>query len=639
MAVLKEIFIDGQIRYNYAHMSATYRFFNTSEATLSPQFVFPVPQGGRLLGFQFLSPEGRLERASVCPLTEENLKKSGFKICRISPSLYALSKEGMEPKEEMQILLELILPLAVREDGVRLVFPLTGDESIRDAAVTLQLYMGQTGVKGRSLSHPVRLGEEQKETVVRGEFLADRDFVLDFKMPLGKSSGIIQERHEESIGIYRLCTVNPAQYHGRKKERVLLCLSNCGGYAQLQDWRMQKELCYRLVQALPAGTSVQIMAEEPLFENFLPAGEETLTRVFDALKETSKGGEKWENLPIDKDTLVLVLSDGGSHVQLPCNRQVHLLTLGNDAFSPLAEYWERRACGKHLHFYPEDITERKAQAVIGRLLLSGAPVEVTALDGSAQEVLVLSDELEYSGYLDVAARFTGRAPDRFQVWQDGVAKETIGVTELTCYNHFPMAQKLYAGEKIKRLEDLLTYTDAGTVSNIKKQIEALSMRYEILSKETMLALADRQGEKQGMVVQFGFCGKGISPRRTIFGERNTCHSSQEECLSVLHQSIRNMGGIFDADALTYEARAEQTAWAILALYTVKEKDRTWLPVIASGEAYLKNILLKGTVGWLYEKRGSLAAYRKELKECLPDLPEEMQDVKSAAQHLLRLFTA
>ncbi len=580
-----------------------------------------------------------MERASVCPLTEEDLKKNGFKICQISPTLYALSKEGMKAKEEMQILLELLLPLAVRADGVRFVFPLTGDESIRDAAVTLQLYMGQAGVTGSSLSHPVRLEEEQKETVVRGEFLADRDFVLDVKIPLKKSVGVLQEKPEESIGIYRLCTENTTQYHGRKKERVLLCLSDCGGYAQLQDWRMQKELCYRLVQALPAGTSVQIMAEEPLFENFLPTGEETLSRVFDALAVTPKGGEKWGNLSNEQDTLVLVLSDGGSHVQLPCNRQVHLLTLGNAAFSPLAEYWERRGCGKHLHFYPEDITECKAQAVIGRLLLSGAPVEVTALDGSAQEVLALSDNMEYGGYLDVAVRFTGRAPDRFQVWQDGVEKETIGVTELTCYSHFPMAQKLYAGEKIKRLEDLLARTDAGTVSNIKKQIEDLSVRYEILSKETMLAVADRQGEKQGVAVRFGFYGKGMAPRRTIFGERNTCHSSQKECLSVLHQSIRSNGGIFDADALTYEMRAEQTAWTILALYTIKEKDRAWLPVIMSGEAYIKNVALKGTVGWLYEKRGSLAAYRKELKECLPDFPEEMQDVKSAAQHLLRLFTA
>ena len=60
MNLLKKITIDGQMEYGYAQIAAAYTFMHQEEETLSPRFVLPVPEGGQVLGFQFLNPKGRL---------------------------------------------------------------------------------------------------------------------------------------------------------------------------------------------------------------------------------------------------------------------------------------------------------------------------------------------------------------------------------------------------------------------------------------------------------------------------------------------------------------------------------------------------------------------------------------------------
>ena len=640
MTLCEKLSIDGQIRYGYAHMTVTYTFRNPWSDAVAPRFVFPVPEDGRILGLQVLDLEGRLTRASVCSLTEENLSQSGIRLLQISPALYALLWEGMKPQEEVRLLLEVLLPLAPREHGVRLVFPLTGEKTAKDCAVTLKLYTGEAGVIAGSPSHSVELEEENGETVVAGQFTADRDFVLDCKLPHGRSEGMIQEQWTESIGIYRLRTENPKHYRGGKKQRLLL-LTDCGGMEPAR-WRMMRELCYRLVQALPLGMPLQIVTDQPLFEDFLPAGEETLNHTLRVLSETPEVGAPWQRLKPEADTLVLVISDGKRMPKLPCNLKAHLLTLGNAAFTPLAEHWRRMEYGRHLHLYPEDVTEARVQSIMEGLLVCGTPVQVSSADGNAQELFLLSEHLQDGGYLDLAVRFTGSAPRAFQVWQDGVAKECLTAEKLVSYPHLPMAEKLYAGEKIKRLEALLTRTDPSTAVRVKQEIEQLSLQYETLCRETMLSVSDPERGTLGIPVEFGFLGNTVTPRRTIFGEylpRLGKSEKAEDGLLLLKQSIRTNGGIYDADAMTLKERAEQTAWAVLALLTVKEKDRTWLPVIVSGEAYLKECVLGGKVGWLYGKRHALKEHRRELLDCLLPLPEEIQGVKSAAQHLLWTVTA
>ena len=582
------------------------------------------------------------------------MEKSGIRLFRLTSTMHCLCVDGMEAGEEVQILLNLSLPLTKREQGVRLVFPLAGEGMAEDCRVDLRLYTQQAMTKCSSPSHEITAQKDGEETAILAQFAANRDFILDMEPSARVSRGVVREGEEDRIGLYRLYSSDPNRYLGEEKGRVLLLLA-AGGIRDLSAQRMCKELCYRIAKALPEGKPLQVITagnpQRPLFHEFLPAGEETAEALLHALADCSIEGGVWElltSLPEEEDTLIVMISHGepeGMGRLLQGGKRMprmHLCTVGGSVCTPLAQVWKRMEYGLHTHFYPEDVTEETAKRTVWRLLHSGPPVQVTTADVAAREVLLLSDCMATDGYLDLAVRVTGRVPACFVLQQAGVHKESIAVEQIGYYEHLPVAEQLYAGEKIQRLELLTEHTDAGTILAIKKQIEELSLRYGVLSSQTMLQIADEAGRKQGIPVQLGIGQTNIAMRRTIFGERKgyapegETEPIRESFMGILRRCIHSNGAIYDWDAETQKERAEQTAWAILALLQAKEKDRAWLPVILAGEAYLKTRTLTGPVGWLYEKRNRLTEYQKEVSEYLTGAYDEKQGVIAASQGLLRI---
>ena len=650
MNLLKQITLDGQIRFGYAHLKAVYTFENEYHQTISPRCVFPVPEGGQITGFQVLTSEGKLVRASVCPLTETS-GKSSVRLTRLSPVSYCLQWDSMEAETGLQQLLELLLPLAPR-GGRRLVFPLGGDGYTAE----IYLYMGQSQARVFSLSHAITVRETETETVVSAHLVSGRDFVLDMEAMPQVSCGLAQEQWGESIGIYRLVSEKPELYQGAPKRQVLLLLDHTGlrdGQAQ----RMVKELLFRVVQALPTGMPVQaILAgspQTPVFEEFTPAGENTAQALFDALADCGADGDvcaMLEHPLITPETFVLLISGGipAGLSRLLRGRKppvgVQLFTLGNSSHTPLAEHWQRAGYGLHTHFYPEDLTEERVQQAVSRLLCCGAAVQVTPADGTAQELLLLDGDIAADGYLELAVRTAGQLPRGFTLWQGGIEKETLWLNQLQTYEHFPMAVQLYASEKLKCLEYLSRRTDAGSMMAIKKQMEEVSLRYGVLSSETMLQVETKDGQKKGMPVTLSLHGGSMTGRRTIFGEKgNHTHSREEKavlretCLDILRQGIHSDGGIYNPDVLSEKERTEQTALAVIAFCLAKEKDRALLPVVKAGERYLESRVLTGFVGRLYENRDCLSSYAGEVLAYLSTKEKDSFDVITAAETLLRLM--
>lgn len=650
MNLQKQITLDGQIRFGYAHLKAVYTFENEYHQTISPRCVFPVPEGGQITGFQVLTSEGKLVRASVCPLTETS-GKSSVRLTRLSPVSYCLQWDSMEAETGLQLLLELLLPLAPR-GGRRLVFPLGGDGYTAE----IYLYMGQSQARVFSLSHAITVRETETETVVSAHLVSGRDFVLDMEAMPQVSCGLAQEQWGESIGIYRLVSEKPELYQGAPKRQVLLLLDHTGlrdGQAQ----RMVKELLFRVVQALPTGMPVQaILAgspQTPVFEEFTPAGENTAQALFDALADCGADGDvcaMLEHPLITPETFVLLISGGipAGLSRLLRGRKppvgVQLFTLGNSSHTPLAEHWQRAGYGLHTHFYPEDLTEERVQQAVSRLLCCGAAVQVTPADGTAQELLLLDGDIAADGYLELAVRTAGQLPRGFTLWQGGIEKETLWLNQLQTYEHFPMAVQLYASEKLKCLEYLSRRTDAGSMMAIKKQMEEVSLRYGVLSSETMLQVETKDGQKKGMPVTLSLHGGSMTGRRTIFGEKgNHTHSREEKavlretCLDILRQGIHSDGGIYNPDVLSEKERTEQTALAVIAFCLAKEKDRALLPVVKAGERYLESRVLTGFVGRLYENRDCLSSYAGEVLAYLSTKEKDSFDVITAAETLLRLM--
>ncbi|MEE1014124.1 MAG: hypothetical protein U0L92_07460 [Clostridia bacterium] len=651
MNLLKKITVDGQIRFGYAHLKAAYTFENEYHGTISPRCVFPVPEGGQITGFQVLTPEGKLVRASVCPLTEVT-GESGVRLTRLSPVSYCLQWDSMETGTDLRLLLELLLPLEPRGKGRRLVFPLGGD----DYRAEINLYTGEDHTKVTSPSHAIVSKETETETEVSAELSSGRDFVLDMEMMSQISCGLAQGQWGESIGIYRLISEKPEMYQGAPKHRVLLLLDHTGlrdGQAQ----RMVKELLFRVVQALPDGMPVQaILAsnpQTPVFGGFTPAGESTAQALFYALADCGAGGDVCallEHPLITPETLVLLISGGmpeGLSRILRGRKPpvgVQLFTLGKDLHTPLAEYWQRAEYGLHTHFYPEDLTEERVEKAVSRVLCCGTTVQVTPADGTAQELLLLGGDIAADGYLELAVCTAGQLPRGFTLWQDGIAKETLWLNQLQTYEYFPMAAQMYAAEKLKHLEYLTRRTDAGSIMAIKKQMEELSLRYGVLSSETMLQVSTADGQETGIPVQVCLSGGQMTGRRTIFGEKGGHVYGLEEkkelfeaCLETLRKNIRGNGAIYSAEVLSEKERVEQTALAVTALCLVKEKDRALMPVIEAGEMYLKSRILAGFVGRLYENRACLPSYAGEVLAYLSTTENaSCGEVATAAETLLRL---
>ncbi len=634
MNLLKHMEIHAEIAMERACLSVEYTFVNTSDNACLPRYIFPIPHEGEISGLQLLSKERQLIRAKMAPLRDETLT-GGVRLTKVSPTLYCLETGELNMGEECRILLELFCPLAPCKDGARLAIPLgvvgTGDGS--PCTVDLSLYLDSKVV---ATSHPVK----EEENCVKVQTISGKDFVITVA---GKkeSSCLIQEQWGESVGVYRLYTKSPSIYRRLKKKKVLLLLDTAWAGAE-RNFGAVKELCYRAAQVLPKGTMVQVMAgsmEGTLMPESMPAGEELCQQLFGMLQTLPYGAGVQSLLErakvwTDADTLTVLFSQGAMPClmgkEYPC---IHLVTTGNVVTSPLGHDW---GWGEHLHCYPDEIPYDKMNEAMVRW--TNPTVEVTVVpQGGAQDIIVFPQrDIGADGYLELALKTTGQAPVAFTLSQDGEVKETIAVQSMTCMEHLPMAVQGYGRAKRMQLERLLTRTDVGSHCVIKAQIESVSLTYGILSTETVLALGE-MGETSMSAVEFCLSADTGFGRQTVFGEAVRNYGNKQEliqaCIAVLMEHIRPDGGIYQFVA----ERAEQTAWAVLALSAIKEKDRAIAAVIKDAEDYLSACHITGTAEFLYHNR------KNDCKEIwqthLPNLDAllgQERTVTVAAQLLLHL---
>jgi len=411
-----------------------------------------------------------------------------------------------------------------------------------------------------------------------------------------------------------------------------------------------KELFLRTLQALPQEMVVQaIFASTPqklVLPSFMSVGE-TLTQIlFQALKVCPRGGtlrEMLEHLPEDaaEETVVILVSSGVSgplHGIPKIKMPIHLFTIGTVAETPLAELWKKTGWGEHQHFYPGEALSQGTQTANKRLFAYCGKVEVIPQDASVQELLVLNRDLSADGYLDVVCRSHGAPPQEFLLRHHGMDKELLAVAKLSVYSHLPMAVHLFADTKIRGLTRLLSRVDAGSVRAIKKQIEELSLRYDVLSQETMLAL--HLGKARALVTTQFVLGCGADNRPTVFGEEKRITqispSVKEECLAMLIEQVRSDGAICELQIAERAERINRTAWAVLALSL--EENPSYAAVLKDALAFLAQDTPTGTVGWLYGQRERLAQYLQahpaEVATILPPLTQ-IDDVVSAAQMLIK----
>ncbi len=640
MSLLKQITVHGEIKLDRAYLTVEYVFVNTRQDRVLPQYVFPVPRGGEITGLQMLNEDAQLVRAKLFSVSEESLRADGVCLTQIAPDLYCLQGQELNMGESVRFLVELFLPLVRCGEEAKLVFPLgiapkTADKE-EPCLVNLTLYLDGALVHA---SHPT----EQQNGCVSATFFSGRDFVLTVASER-KSSCLIQETWDESIGVYRLFSQNPAVYRKEKKKKALLLLdSSWAGDGRLDS--AVRELCFRALQALPMGTPVQVRVgswETPVFSDFVPANESAYQTLLSVLTQIPAGGTVRELLcsaaeTVEKDTAVILFS-AGRGIELPLVKglpRVHLVTVGNISRTSLGASW---CLGEHLHCYPEEVPARKMEAAVIRWMCSPPEVQVSLQEGVKDVLIVKDSNIAQDGYMDLVLRTSGQIPTEFTVYQDGVVKETVCVTQGERKERLPIAERIYGRAKCTQLEELLMRTDWGSYQTVKQQIETISLRYGVLTRETVLAIP-QTGGKDASVVTFSLGESGGFQRQTIFGE--TVRSVRQrqklisECFETLIRNIRADGGIYQG----VNDREGQTAYAILALSGQKEKDRALDSVIRNGERYLNARAVSGTAAFLYQHRGELFRKKETLMHHIPDLEALLYQERSvtvAAQILLHL---
>ena len=114
MSILKQMTVTGEVELNRALLTVEYTFVNTQKDSVIPRYVFPVPRGGEITGFQVLNENRQLVRAKLFPWSEESLRADGVCLTQIAPGLYCLQGKRLSEGEENRFLIELFLPLLRR---------------------------------------------------------------------------------------------------------------------------------------------------------------------------------------------------------------------------------------------------------------------------------------------------------------------------------------------------------------------------------------------------------------------------------------------------------------------------------------------------------------------------------------------
>lgn len=637
--MLPKIIIDGTVNGILAEMQTEYCFVNHGETAQVPRYLFSVANGTEVASLQRMTRNRTLERIPVRTWAEDTEESDGAMLMRLTPRLYCLQGEPLQPGEEARFLVRTVWAIPQGKDGRRLELPLgiAGVPAQSEEESTVEVSLFADGAVLQS-SHP----SEEQDGRLTVQVPLGEDLVMVFA-PQTEGCGLVQKQWHENIGIHRLFAKERSRYRKGCRKKGLLLVDTASA-----DTRVRlalREAVYRAVQALDDKTLVQVLAsdaEEPLFTEFRTVDDAVLQEVL-AMSEgwnfanSAKEMLRRAEALADSDTVVVLFSDGRSDLSdCTTDLTVHLLTVGACACGLGSLRWH---CGEHRHCYPhENLAERMADWM-ERWVHPSIPVTVCADDAFA-EITVLGGDMAADGYLDIAVQSKGAVLRQFCVMQDGVAVESLEAVQLSISEYFDFPVRMCAAEKRNRMERLLQQTDKGSYRFVKQQIEKLALEYEILSTETVFGSLDGMMPLPSIADAAPEGAVGWR-ERTIFGETGRWRNRNTEDLvgfgiAFLTSCIRTDGGIY----IGKENRAEQTAYAAAALHRAKEKDRAIATVLDGCEAYLADKPLTGEAALLYRNRMVRGVEQILWMRNLPPVEElckEPLSVASVSRLLLQLL--
>ena len=672
MNLLKHITIEGDLHHAYVRLFTEYEFYNTSDDILAPEYFFPVTDGAVITGFQIMNQDRQLIRASVQAIAGTELLDSGMRLIQIQPQIYCLKRDSMNPDEVCSVLTEMIFPLKTRNNTAELVFPL-GIHTEKNAqiyanncTVEIMLRSPIQNLHGVSPTHTVTEETMNDGTIFKVTADAGRDFIIYIDGFKKESFGMVSE----GIGLYRIYTENRNIYAKETEKRILLLLDFSGAGTEKKE-NIVKELLYRIIGALVSGRMVQILsAEGTLFSDFTQKDETLCDRLFDRLSDMHDNTCRLSDLIAagaamrTEDTdIVLVSGDLNFNQETEAcfallSEPIHIFTVGtygvNSGF-----HKNMKGVGIYEHFYPEDLIPERVLAAIDRIGEWGSEVQILSSDTSAPEVIPLSEAcMSVDGYKDFILKYIGRPPHTFTIWQDGEKKETFCVSDVEKYNNFPVLEKLYAAAKIQSLTLLLNKLPIDYCKVIKGQIEQLGVKTGIVTSETVIAIPQENGSRQGIpVILYSGAAEGMGDfirRPTMFGEKDAkiyLSSEKKErllefCARIIHCSIRSDGAVAVEGCIDLQSRANQTAFAAAAIQLSGERVRSGKPEFAF--KYLSKSPPCGFAAQLYLHREDLKelmrSYRTELLGELPEFRELFRqlshresEIYAVSQIIIRMY--
>ncbi|MBE5040145.1 vWA domain-containing protein [Ructibacterium gallinarum] len=688
MKFLKKITISGEFRLAYVLLLMQYTFYNDSKGHIGGRYVFPMPEEIVIRDLQILTAGKTVLRASIQPACLPELQEFGVKLLQLTPQTYCLQMDSVAPGEEFQLQMQGVMPLQIAGNGYRFVFPLgfllpgMEQQKMECCPVEMDFTLAPAPDTVWSPTHQLQIHRKEREMEIFCLTEAGKDFALDVKQDHPVPVSLLRENMNEGIGIYRLCTINKNLYLEKRRSSVWLLLDLSGIHSE-EKTNAVKELLYRAVESLPEDILIHIWCTSeklPVFHGFRMAQSED--QIFSVLEKTDNGkgslAEMFLNLSTCKDLQsgdLVLLFTGGSPAQpeaalkmkkkLPA---VHLMTTGAVANTEFVHRWKNGQGGEkcvHVHFYEQEAPQYRLPDIINRLLYPSIVPLVTAEDGVTEEMLTLPDAtLGMDGYVDVAVRYTGRAPMRFALWVDGKKKEVCSAIHSPVFRNLPAADALFGMYKTEHLKTLLNKTEVSSHRRIKQEMLETGLRFRMINSETVFAID--YGEKINAVpiVFYSSISEGMEEyqnRPSIFGEEESglCLQPGKKkilisyCQQIILQGICSDGSIAAPYVYGREKRGLQTAYSCLALsFCIAEAEGKYKAVLkqvyADAEAYLKSNPPKGIAGFLLDEKEDmkqkLYLHRKEIHRMLPAVHELWRrlkncpnDAEAAACLLLQCF--
>lgn len=660
MGLLKHITIEAELCPMYARMFAEYKFTGSGSKEFSARFIFPVPEGAIITGINKMGADRRLVRAKVKPISEYGFENSGISLVRLTPRLYCFNWDLIKPNEECTVLLEMLVLLKAKGGVTELDIPLGQDGYLNNGfyaekcRADITLRASDYKLTCYSDTHTIKSESADGETVFRIETFTGRDVLLRLDGFGRRSIGIAGG----GVGFYRIFSNNGAMY-------------DCGGrivFAADVAYRPElvKEFILKAVQGAKNKKHIQILlGKERLFSDFVRADDDCGSELLERLSLSSGipcniGDLMAEALRLDLTSadIVLVTAKPNAYTErlseyADFEQPVNLFSVGEHSadFGIYSEVCGINYCG---HFYPQSMDEEKIASAVERAFAMKAEVCITAPRSAAETVRISDCIMQSDGCMEIAAAYSGAPPESFEVWINNEKTETVKIESLVNSMDIYNLEVLYAGVKINELIRLQKKLNAESCYRVKKEIEAISVKYNIVTAETFLEIESDSGMRSGVPIVFYIGGDGgASDKVSVFREKRLPRYTNEDtkkvliavCTRVLKDAIRCNGAIADLTCPDESEQANQTALAAAALQLTVYKDSGGEPEFAY--RYLKKNPPRGIAMQLYLHRDRLLEFMDKNKKAvlkeLPDydeLAEQLESrgkrVSAAAQLILRL---